>query len=101
MIGAFSNINGDPKGVHDIVIKDVEWHFTGRVNPKFAAPGAIWPTQPAGAGPTPPTVPTTMQTLASPPPAAPTPNPPAANPAPADSNGSSYGNGTGTKCSKI
>jgi hypothetical protein len=107
MIGAFKDLNGDPNNVHEVVIQGVEWHLTGRLNPKFAAPGAIWPTKPVDAGPTPP-VPTTMQTSASPRPS-PTPpaNPPAVNPppangnAPANGNGSANGNGTGTQCSKI
>jgi hypothetical protein len=49
MIDGFSNIhgNGDKKNV----IKGVEWQLTGRVNTKYAADGAVWPTK-AGAAPT-------------------------------------------------
>ncbi|KAF1928457.1 uncharacterized protein M421DRAFT_420999 [Didymella exigua CBS 183.55] len=51
MIDAFSNIHGNPNGNKNEVIKGVEWQLTGRVNTKYAAAGAVWPTK-AGAAPT-------------------------------------------------
>ncbi|KAH7198943.1 uncharacterized protein B0J16DRAFT_331389 [Fusarium flagelliforme] len=42
MIDAFSNIHGNPNGDKNNVIKGVQWELTGRVNTKFAAPGASW-----------------------------------------------------------
>ncbi|KAH6864679.1 hypothetical protein B0T12DRAFT_452578 [Alternaria alternata] len=68
MIDAFSNIHGNPNGNKNDVIKGVEWQLTGRVNTKYAADGAVWPTK-AGAAPTTP-APTKMQTSASPKPSA-------------------------------
>ena len=63
MVDAFSNIHSNPNGNKNEVIKGVEWHLTGRVNTKYAADGASWPTK-AGAAPTPTA--TKMQTSASP-----------------------------------
>ena len=80
MIDAFSNIHGNPNGNKNDVIKGVEWQLTGRVNTKYAADGAVWPTK-AGATPTTP-APTKMQTSASPKPSA-----------------SPSGGGEGAKCS--
>ncbi|OAG18795.1 hypothetical protein CC77DRAFT_1062728 [Alternaria alternata] len=80
MIDAFSNIHGNPNGNKNDVIKGVEWQLTGRVNTKYAADGAVWPTK-AGAAPTTP-APTKMQTSASPKPSA-----------------SPSGGGEGAKCS--
>ena len=80
MIDAFSNIHGDPNHNKDNVIQGVEWQLTGRVNTKYAADGAVWPTK-AGAAPTTP-APTKMQTSASPKPSA-----------------SPSGGGEGAKCS--
>ncbi|RYN16372.1 hypothetical protein AA0112_g12543 [Alternaria arborescens] len=68
MIDAFSNIHGNPNSNKNDVIKGVEWQLTGRVNTKYAADGAVWPTK-AGAAPTTP-APTKMQTSASPKPSA-------------------------------
>lgn len=53
MIDAFSSIHGNPNGNKNDVIKDVQWELTGRINTKYAAPGAVWPTK-AGTSPNPP-----------------------------------------------
>ncbi|KAF2031329.1 hypothetical protein EK21DRAFT_63471 [Setomelanomma holmii] len=45
MTDAFSNIHGNPNGDKNEVIKGVEWQLTGRVNTKYAAAGAVWPTK--------------------------------------------------------
>lgn len=47
MIDAFSNLHGNPNGNKNTVIKDVKWELTGRVNIKYAAPGASWPVSSA------------------------------------------------------
>ncbi|RGP81751.1 hypothetical protein FLONG3_136 [Fusarium longipes] len=48
MIDAYSNIHGNPNGDKNNVIKGVQWELTGRVNTKFAAPGASWPVKSDG-----------------------------------------------------
>lgn len=43
MIDGFTQLHGDPKGDKNFVIQPVKWELTGRVNSKYAAPGASWP----------------------------------------------------------
>ncbi|KAF5579435.1 hypothetical protein FPCIR_11093 [Fusarium pseudocircinatum] len=50
MIDAYSNIHGNPNGDKNNVIKGVQWELTGRVNTKYAAPGASWPPTSGGSG---------------------------------------------------
>ncbi|KAF4967834.1 hypothetical protein FZEAL_10476 [Fusarium zealandicum] len=40
MIDVFSAIHGNPNGDKNDIIDGVEWEFTGKVNSRFAAPGA-------------------------------------------------------------
>ncbi|KAL8635729.1 MAG: hypothetical protein Q9228_006810, partial [Teloschistes exilis] len=40
VIGAFIDLYGkDPKGNHNLVMNNVEWHLTGNVDPKYTVPG--------------------------------------------------------------
>ncbi|KAI4196892.1 MAG: hypothetical protein LQ350_006261 [Teloschistes chrysophthalmus] len=40
VIGAFTELYGkNPQGNHNLVMNNVEWHFTGNVNPKYTVPG--------------------------------------------------------------
>ncbi|KAF4953789.1 hypothetical protein FGADI_5782 [Fusarium gaditjirri] len=50
MIDAYSIIHGNPNGDKNNVIKGVQWELTGRVNTKYAAPGAFWPPTSGGSG---------------------------------------------------
>lgn len=53
MIDAFSSVHGNPNGDKNKVINPVKWEFTGNVNTKYAAAGAVWPTTGATQKPTP------------------------------------------------
>ncbi|KAK7221442.1 hypothetical protein V2G26_009445 [Clonostachys chloroleuca] len=44
MIDSFSSLHGNPNGDKNKVINPVNWELTGRVNTKYAAPGATWPS---------------------------------------------------------
>jgi len=44
MLSPFTALHGNPNGNKNTVINPVHWELTGRVNTKYAAAGASWPS---------------------------------------------------------
>ena len=62
MIDSFSSLYRNPGKDKNIVIKNVQWELTGRVNTKYTASGASWPSVSSTASTA---KPTTMKTSTS------------------------------------